>query len=414
MLLAIISVYSLYILLRMYVSVMQIGFVAQAKNQEAVLMPASDYLKAGNYLIAKERMALLGALIEYVLFIFWMGYGLEWVWHTFSGASEVAQAIFTVWTFLAVGMVVSLPLDVYKTFGLDTRFGFNKTTQALFIKDTLITSMITLIASALVVWVVHEIITSSAMWWVYTFIFLMAVIVLVNILFPILRALLFDKLTPLPQGELKTRLEKLFSENGFDTSGLFISDASKRDARLNAYFAGLGSQKRVVLFDTLVEKLTIEELEAVLGHELGHYQNKDILKNIAMTALMLFVTLALFGNLPEEIFAQLHVMPSSGVVMILFLLLSPVLFFILMPLMGRLSRHNEFRADAMGARLGGVENLVSALKKLVTENRAFPRSHPLYLFFYATHPPVLERLKEMGADVGSIDTSAMEGECPTL
>lgn len=413
MLMGIVIIYTLYILLRIYISIMQIGYVTQAKNQAPVLMPAADYIKAGNYRIASERIALIGTFIEYAVFIFWMGYGLEWLWTLFNDVTSVWQTIFSIWTFLAIGMIISLPIDWYTTFVLDEKFGFNKSSKALFIKDKIIGLIITIIVTAGIVAVVDSIITSGALWWVYTFVFLMIVLILVNILFPVIRAAFFDKLTALPEGELKTRLEKLFSENGFETSGLFISDASKRDARLNAYFAGLGKHKRVVLFDTLVEKLSIAELEAVLGHELGHYNNKDIIKNIAMTGLMLFATLAVFGNLPYELFTTLHVSPSSSMVMIMFLLLSPVLFFILMPLMGKLSRINEFAADEMGAKLGGREHLVSALTKLVQENKSFPKSHPIYLFFYATHPPVLERFEHMGIDLGSED-HAMEGEWPKI
>ncbi len=413
MLTAIIIIFSLYTLLKLYISVMQIGYVAQAKKGTPVLMPAADYLKAGNYLITKERLAIFQHVTDYLLFLFWFGYGIEWLWEMDFQSSSVWSTIIFVWIFFAISFVVNLPFEIYTTFKIDSRFGFNNTTPALFVKDRIISSIITLIVTAGIIAIVESIITASTMWWLYTFIFLMVVVILLNILFPIVRAAFFDKLSPIEAGERKDRLEKLFRENGFETSGLFISDASKRDARLNAYFAGLGKHKRVVLYDTLMEKLTTEELEAVLGHELGHYNNKDIIKNIAMTGLMLFATLFIFGNIPQELFFDMHVDATPAVLMVMFMLLSPVIFFVLLPLMGKLSRHNEFAADAMGSKLGGKEHLVSALKKLVTENKSFPKSHPVYLFFYATHPPVLERFEAMGVTLES-DDSALEGPCPTV
>lgn len=412
MLTIIMVIFSLYIVLKIYISIMQIGFVSKAKKMSPVLMPAADFLKAGNYVIAKERLSIISSAIEYITFVFWFGFGLEWLWSIDPQSTAISHTIMLVWVFLALGYLISLPFDIYTTFKVDKKFGFTQTTPALFIKDNIISAVITLIVSAAIIAIVDMIISSSEMWWLYTFIFLMVVVVLLNIFFPIVRAAFFDKLSPVPEGELKDRLTKLFEENGFNSSGLFVSDASKRDSRLNAYFAGLGAKKRVVLYDTLVEKLSIEELEAVLGHELGHYTNKDIVKNIAMTGMMLFVTLFAFGNLPSSLFFEMHIQATSSMLMMMFLLLSSPLFFLLMPLMGKVSRINEFAADEMGSHLGGKENLVSALKKLVTENKSFPKSHPIYLFFYATHPPVLERFEAMGVALDESDNSALEGECP--
>ncbi|MFC2074544.1 M48 family metallopeptidase, partial [Campylobacterota bacterium] len=235
---------------------------------------------------------------------------------------------------------------------------------------------------------------------------------LINMFFPTVRALFFDKVTPLEDGELKDRIEEMMAKTGFVSSGIFVSDASKRDARLNAYFGGLGKTKRVVLFDTLIEKLSAQELLAVLGHELGHFAHGDIYKNMGLMGALLFAMFALFGNLSEDLFLELGVAQNPGVVMVLFLLFMPVLGFIMMPLMGVVSRHNEFEADKTGAELGGGEHLASALQKLVTENKSFPLSHPIYIFFHYTHPPVMERLKELGIDITADHSSASEGPCP--
>ncbi|MBD3810505.1 MAG: M48 family metallopeptidase, partial [Sulfuricurvum sp.] len=281
-----------------------------------------------------------------------------------------------------------------------------------FIKDTFISTLLTIIFGSLVVWGVASIIASSSLWWLWSFAFVMAVVIAINMFFPTIRALFFDKVTPLEDGSLREKIEELMAKTGFQSSGVFVSDASKRDARLNAYFGGLGKSKRVVLFDTLIQKLTPSELVAVLGHELGHFSHGDLYKNIAMVGAMLFGMFALFGNLPETLYMELGVAQSPQVVMMLFILLLPVVSFFIMPLFGIMSRHNEYEADRTGSELGGAEHLVNALKKLVAENKSFPLSHPIYRFFHTTHPPVIDRLRALGYD---IRVNAYEGyadPCP--
>jgi STE24 endopeptidase len=297
---------------------------------------------------------------------------------------------------------------------LDEKFGFNKSTMAQWIKDTFISFVMTLIFGSLVVWGIYAIISSFALWWLWSFVFIFAVVVLINMLYPTFRAMFFDKLTPLQNEELDSQIKSLMDRTGFVSSGVFISDASKRDSRLNAYFGGFGKAKRVVLFDTLIEKLTTKELLAVLGHELGHFAHGDIYKNIALVGAMLFGMFGIFGNLPDSLYIELGFNQAPYIVMILLLLFMPVLGFLMMPIMGIVSRHNEYEADKMGSELGGsggAIELANALKKLVNENKSFPLSHPLYIFFHYTHPPVLERLKELGVDVGDIDKSALGETC---
>ncbi len=195
------------------------------------------------------------------------------------------------------------------------------------------------------------------------------------------------------------------------SNGIFVMDASKRDSRLNAYFGGLGKSKRVVLFDTLVQKLNIKELLAVLGHELGHFSHGDIWKNIGLMGVLLFVSFYLFGHLPDTLFVQMGVAVFPGVEIAVMMLLLSLVSFMFTPLMSYVSRHNEYAADAFGSQMGGKENLVSALLKLITENKSFPKSHPLVIFFYYTHPPVLERLKELGYD--ATDVMADKKACDT-
>jgi len=407
-----IGVYTLYIFINIYVSVMQIGYLSQAKKGKNVLLGVSEFIQAGEYAISKERMSLVSSILEFSVFMFWMGYGISWLDSQFLSLSPTWHMIVFVLGFIVINSLVSLPLEVYQKFVLDEKYGFNKSTFALYVKDTLISTALTLVLGGLVIWGVGSIMNSFEMWWLYSFGFIFGVIVLINMFFPTVRALFFDKVTPLEDGELKSSIEAMMDKTGFVSSGIFISDASKRDARLNAYFGGIGKTKRVVLFDTLIQKLSAKELLAVLGHELGHFAHGDIYKNMGLMGVLLFVMFALFGNINEDLFLELGVASTPGVIMALFLLFMPVLGFIMMPLLGIVSRHNEFEADKTGAELGGGENLASALQKLVSENKSFPLSHPLYIFFHYTHPPVMERLKELGINIQNEASDASAGECP--
>jgi len=414
MLMTIISIYTLYVLINIYTSVMQIGYINQSKRKSPILLSATDFLKAGNYAVAKEKMSIASSFIEYIFFIAWIGIGISFLNANIFLENDVLRNIVIVMSFLIVNSILSLPFGYYEKFVLDEKFGFNKSSIAQWVKDTLISFGLTLILGSLVVWGIYEIITNLTLWWLWSFAFIFVVIVLINMLYPAFRAMFFDKLTPLQDEELDSDIKKLMDRTGFVSSGVFVSDASKRDARLNAYFGGFGKAKRVVLFDTLIEKLTTKELLAVLGHELGHFAHGDIYKNIALVGAMLFAMFGIFGNLPESLYLEMGLSQEPYLVMILLLLCMPVLGFVMMPIMGIVSRHNEYEADRMGSELGGPSGaieLANALKKLVTENKSFPLSHPLYIFFHYTHPPVLQRLKELGVDLGDIDNSALEGKC---
>ncbi|PLY15443.1 MAG: peptidase M48 [Sulfurimonas sp.] len=414
MLMTIIAIYTIFALVSIYTSVMQIGYINQAKRGEAVLLLESDFIKAGNYSVAKEKMSIVSMFIDYIIFIFWIGFGVKLLEQNINFENEALLNIVIVMGFLVINSIISLPFGYYEKFVLDEKFGFNKSSLAQWIKDTLISFAATLIFGSLVVWGIYEIISSFTLWWLWSFLFIFAVVILINMLYPTFRAMFFDKLTPLQDEALDDEIKRLMQKTGFVSSGVFVSDASKRDARLNAYFGGFGKAKRVVLFDTLIEKLTTKELLAVLGHELGHFAHGDIYKNIALVGGMLFGMFALFGNLPPSLYAELGINQAPYSVMILLLLFMPILGFLMMPIMGIVSRHNEYEADKTGSELGGsggALELANALKKLVNENKSFPLSHPLYIFFHYTHPPVLERLKELGVDVQKIEKRALGETC---
>ena len=400
--------YCLYFLFTMYTSFMQIGFVKNAKNLQAIILDQDKYIEAANYSIEKEKMAIVSSFYSFIVFVFWIGFGLSSLDSMININSPLLKAVVYVDLFIIVNWVLGLPFDLYSTFKLDKKYGFSNMTPALYIKDTIKTGALFLIFGSAVIAAISWIIASFDTWWIWGFVFIFAVIILINMLYPVIRDKMFDKFESLKDKELEGKIENLLDQVGFKSSGVFSVDASKRDNRLNAYFGGLGSTKRVVLFDTLVEKLSHNELLAVLGHELGHFKNGDIIKNIGIMGVVMFVFFSIFGNLSEEIFLGLSLQNEPYAIITLFMIFSPILSFFLMPLISLISRHNEYAADEFGSNMQSKEDLVSALLKLANENKSFPLSHPLYIFFYYSHPPLVERFKELGYDVNSKADDALK------
>ena len=399
----IIGIYSLYIFMKIYLSVMQIGYINLEKQKEPILMPEHRYKIAANYAIAKERLSIIESFIDYFLFLWWIYFGFAWLQSLVGIEDSVRDSILFLFGFFAINYIVTLPIDIYAKFKIDKSFGFNKMSFKDYIIDSLKSIALFIVIGGIIFGILSWIISSYGNWWLLGAITLFMVALLANVIYPTIIAPMFNKFTPLPEGELKESIEKMMAEAGLESSGIFVMDASKRDSRLNAYFGGIGKSKRVVLFDTLLEKLNNDELLAVLGHELGHYKHGDIWKNIAMMGIFIFSAFYIFGHLPQEIFTELGVVPTSGVIIALIILLFSPMGFIFTPIMSMLSRHNEYEADRYGSQKGGKDNLISALIKLVKENKAFPKSDPIYSKFYHTHPPVIERLQALGFDPSKID-----------
>jgi len=401
MLEVIIAVYSLYTFMRIYISVMQIGYINQEKRKDPVLMPAGKYMVAANYAVAREKMAIVEHFVDYLMFLWWVFSGFAWLSSVVQAEGNILQAVLFLYGFIVVNYAVGLPFELYGKFKIDEDFHFNKMTPRMFIVDQLKSAAIFVVLGGAVFALLAWIIGSYEMWWLWGFVLMFLIAVAANILMPFFMSL-FNKFSPLEEGALKDDIVKLMEEAGLKSEGIFVMDASKRDSRLNAFFGGLGKSKRVVLFDTLLEKLGNRELLAVLGHELGHFRHGDIWKNIGLMGLLLFIAFYLFGHLPDSLFTQMGVIPHAGVKIAMLMLLLPLVSFLFNPFMSYVSQHNEYAADAYGSSVGGQEHLVSALLKLVTENKAFPKSHPLVIFFYHTHPPILERLKAMGYDASGV------------
>jgi len=409
----IVALYSLYTFMRIYISVMQIGYINQEKRKDPVLMQAGKYMVAANYAVAKEKLGIIETFVDYLMFLWWVFAGFAWLASVFQVDGSVMSSVLFLFGVVAVNYIVGLPFSLYQTFRIDEAFGFNKMTLKMFMIDALKSAALFIVIGGAIFALLSWIISSYETWWLWGFILMFTIAVAANLLMPFFMSL-FNKFSPLEEGELKDAIVNLMDQAGLKSDGIFVMDASKRDSRLNAFFGGLGKSKRVVLYDTLLEKLNKKELLAVLGHELGHFSHGDIWKNIALMGLLLFIAFYLFGHLPETLFTQMGVVPYAGVQIAMLMLLLPLLSFVFTPFMSYVSRHNEYAADEYGSAMGGKENLVSALLKLITENKAFPKSHPLVIFFYHTHPPVLERLKELGYDASNVVIEEEKMEEPSL
>ncbi len=401
MLETIVLIYTLYTLLRIYISVMQVGFLSQERNKEAIILSDTKYVIAANYAIAKERVALVEHLVDYLMFLWWSFSGFAMLSHFVGLDNPVSSSVLFLFGFVGINFLVGLPFEYYYKFKIDKDFHFNKMTPKMFVIDKLKSSALFVVIGGAIFALLSWIVSSFDSWWIWGFVLLFAIAIAANVLMPFFMGL-FNKFSPLEDEDLKQDIISMMSKAGLVSDGIFVMDASKRDSRLNAFFGGLGKSKRVVLYDTLLEKLNKKELLAVLGHELGHFSHGDIYKNIALVGVLLFVAFFTFGNLPDSLFIQMGVSPFAGVKIAVFMLLLPLLSFVFTPVMSAISRHNEFAADEYGSDMSSKDDLVSALLKLVTENKAFPKSHPLVIFFYYTHPPVLERLKELGYDEAKI------------
>ena len=403
-------VYCLYFIFNTYTSFMQIGFVKDAKKLKPIILDSNKYAEAANYSIEKEKIAIASSFYDFILFMLWIGFGLSFLDSLITVESIWLKAVVFVDLFIIINWFLTLPFELYSTFKLNKKYGFSNMTPALFIKDTLKTGFLFLVFGSIVIAGISYIISSFDTWWIWGFVFIFAVIILINMLYPVIRDKMFDKFDKLKDEELEKKIENLLDEVGFKSSGVFSVDASKRDNRLHAYFGGLGATKRVVLFDTLVEKLSHNELLAVLGHELGHFKNGDIMKNIGIMGVIMFIFFAIFGNLPEELFLGLNIANEPYAIITVFMIFSPILSFFLMPLISMISRHNEYAADEFGSNLSSREDLVSALLKLANENKSFPLSHPIYIFFYYSHPPLVQRFKELGYDVANQKFNSLNQE----
>ena len=358
-----------------------------------------SHQRAADYTCAKTRLALVSSALEIVvLLVLTFGGGLQWL-------QDVAASIFPAGLprglalIVLVGLVmtlVELPFSLYSTFRVEARFGFNKMTPALFWKDFFkglaLAAALGLPLVAVVLWLMEK---SGAYWWLYAWLVWMGFNVLLLAIYPVWIAPLFNKFKPMDNAALKQRIEQLLARCGFKVKGLVVMDGSLRSSHGNAYFTGFGRSKRIVFFDTLIERLSAPEVEAVLAHELGHFKRRHVVKRIAWTFAASFFFLWLLGYLLGQpwFYQGLNVAtPSPAMALILFVMVIPNFTFLLQPLSAMYSRKHEFEADQYAAQNASASDLVSALVKLYKDNASTLTPDPLHSLFYDSHPPALTRI----------------------
>ncbi|WP_321276728.1 M48 family metallopeptidase [Thiomicrorhabdus indica] len=359
--------------------------------------------KAADYSRAKLQLGRLGLFYDAAIILFmtlgggfqdiynlWLQTTLEPIWR------DVAFLLSTIW-FLSI---LHLPFSIMSTFKIEEQFGFNKTTPAKFATDLLKSWALGLALGLPLVWAVVSIMNAyiDDLWWLYTWALWMGFQLVLMWAYPKWIAPIFNKFTPLEDGEMKQRIEALLDRTGFESNGVFVMDGSSRSGHGNAYFTGFGKNKRIVFFDTLLEKLSPEEVEAVLAHELGHFKHGHIKKRLIEATLMTLAGLALLGWLAEQpvFYSGLGMVDQTpAIALLLFMTAVPVMFFFMGPISAIKSRKHEFEADAFAAEHVGSEHLISALLKLYRDNASTLTPDPSYSAYHDSHPPAKIRIDHL-------------------
>ncbi len=358
--------------------------------------------KAADYTTTNISLGILDLIIATLLLLCWtIGGGLNLLDNAWLALelSPLTTGVGVLVSAFVIGSLLDLPISAYKTFFIEERFGFNKSTPKLFITDTLKTIAISLAFGIPLAWIVLWLMQQSgSLWWLYVWLVWMAFIFFMMWAYPAFISPLFNKFQPLEDQELKQRIETLMQKTGFSSNGIFVMDGSRRSGHGNAYFTGLGTNKRIVFYDTLIESLSTEEIEAVLAHELGHFKHGHIKKRLFSTAAMSLVALALLGWLINQQWFYLGLgieTPSTHTALMLFILVTPVFTFFIGPIMSRVSRKHEFEADDFAAEHAEAEDLINALVKMYEENAATLTPDSLYSAFHDSHPPAPVRVAHL-------------------
>ena len=394
-------------LIRLWLGGRHITYVQAHRN----LVPAafSDNItldahqKAADYTSAKTKLALTEAVTQ-ALFLaaLTLGGGLQLIddnWRTVLANQEIVRGALVICSAMLIGGLIDLPFEYYKTFVVDEQFGFNKMTPAMFVNDLIKHSLVGLALGGPILLVALWLMQGAGdYWWLYLWLIWSAFNLIMLAVYPTFIAPLFNKFTPLKDENLKERIEMLLTKCGFKSQGLFVMDGSSRSSHGNAYFTGFGASKRVVFFDTLLERLNADEIESVLAHELGHFKHRHVIKRIAMMFFVSFLGLALLGWLMNQpwFYTDLGINQASNyMALMLFMLVSPVFLFLLRPIMASYSRKNEFEADDYAAKHASAKHLVKALVKLYRDNASTLTPDPLHSVFYDSHPPASIRISKL-------------------
>lgn len=387
----------------LYLSQRQKSSVRNHQNQVparfADKISLQAHQKAASYTQVKLGLGTITQIWSLLLLLIWtVGGGLAWLNELSTGfeLSPVLTGVCFMMLFFFISHLLDLPFDLYGTFAIEARFGFNKMTASLFISDMLKQLLLMTVIGAGLAWVILTLMESAGqLWWLYGWAFWIGFMLLMIWAYPTFIAPLFNKFNPLPEGEMKSRIEDLLNRCGFKSNGLFVMDGSKRSSHGNAYFTGLGNAKRIVFFDTLLKQLDPIETEAVLAHELGHFHHGHVKKRLVVMMATSLAGFALLGWLSGQLWFYTGLgLPeaSNHAALILFMLVMPAFTFVLTPIMSRSSRKHEFEADAYAVTHSSGEALASALVKMYEDNASTLTPDPLYSAWHDSHPPAPIRI----------------------
>ncbi len=400
------------VLARLWLALRQVRHVEQHRDEVPAdfvgSVSAVAHQKAADYTVAKGRLGMLEMATGTAVLLGWtlLG-GLDALNHLLLGwlGGGMLQQLVLVAAFVIIGALIDLPFTLYQTFVLEQRFGFNKTTLSLWLADllksTVVGAVVGLPVLALILWLMGA---AGTWWWLWAWGAWMVFNLVLLVLYPTVIAPLFNKFEPLADEALASRVNALMKRCGFAAKGLFVMDGSRRSAHGNAYFTGFGASKRVVFYDTLLERLAPAEVDAVLAHELGHFRRRHIPKRMVALFGMSLIGFALLGWVATQawFFIGLGVQPAleapnNALALLLFMLVVPVFGFFLAPVSAGLSRRHEFEADAYAVAQTSGADLRRALLKLYEDNASTLTPDPIFARFYYSHPPAAERLARLGA-----------------
>jgi STE24 endopeptidase len=392
-----------HFLIERWLAIVNIRYVlarqSEIPDELKAALPTDYAARSAQYAQARTRFGHASAIFSAVLTLVFLFSGLiPWLDVQVRALpfGELTYGVLLIGIFAAIGDVLHLPFEIYGTFVLEARFGFNRTTVRTFILDKLKGVLLALVLGVPFLYALLAFISGTgSLWWLWAALFVIGFQLVMTVLYPLIIAPLFNKFTPLVEGELKQSLEALAQKCSFATRGIFVMDGSKRSAHSNAYFTGLGKARRIVLFDTLVQQMTVAEIDAILAHEIGHYKRKHIPKFLALASLGTiagFLVLSLLLYWPPLYGAFRWNEMSVPLGLLLFGLISGHLVFWTYPIFNWLSRKFEYEADAYAGEQAGAPPMISALIKLFEKNLATLKPHPLYSAYHYSHPTLLERV----------------------
>ena len=385
------------------------AFPSKVPDELDSVMDDEKLERARSYHIVNARLDIIQSIVSLcVLLVFWFAGGFGWLdgWARSHTAGEITGGLMFLSAILLGQSLVSLPFSVWHTFVIENRYGFNRATAATFIKDRikglLLAAVLGLPLAAGVLWIFHHIDHA----WLWAWAFVTAFQILLTWLAPSLIMPLFNKFTPMPDGELKQRIEELGKRCGFPLDGVFVMDGSKRSTKANAFFTGLGKRKKIALFDTLIEKSTVPELLGVLAHEIGHFRRGHVKQRLAAGIMQTAAVFFLLGVCtdPDGEFARVlfdafgveRISPHVGLVLF-FILFEPAAR-LLGVLLNAWSRKHEYEADAYAAEAtGDPAPLADALRKMTSDHLSHPSPAALRVWLDYSHPPLIDRLRALRA-----------------